>query len=129
MNLTVALFGEAEKGEFHTPYYCKTLDQLCHFFGEPPSRDSRGLEFAIQALLYKRGVIYFRVHEEGFSLPDYMRGLNSLENKDLFPKISAIGLPGVGDGEIIEATSPICYLHKSFLIFSEGDLYDYLTHA
>ena len=56
MSHTVALFGEAGRGEFRTAYYCKTLDQLSDFLGEPPSIDSKGLDFAIQALLYERGV-------------------------------------------------------------------------
>ncbi len=126
---TIALFGEAGKGEYRTGYYCNTLAQLSEFLGEPPSRDCRGLDLAVQALLYKRHVVYFRVHEEGFSTQDYLSGLNSLENKDLFPKISAICMPGVGNCEIIQATDPVCSLYQSFLILSEKDLYDYLTFS
>lgn len=128
MEYTVALFGEAGRGEFRTAYYCTTLEQLSECLGEPPSKECQGLDFAIQALLYRRGVIYFRVHEEGFSTQDYLSGLNSLENKDLFPGISAICLPGVGNFEIIQATDTICSLYRSFLILSDKDLYDYLTH-
>jgi len=127
MQYTVALFGEAGRGEFRTAYYCKSLDQLSDFLGEPPSTDCKGLDFAIQALLYKRGVVYFRVHEEGFSTQDYLSGFNSLENKELFPTISAICLPGVGNTEIIQATGAVCSLYQSFLILTEKDLYDYLT--
>lgn len=129
MNYTIALFGEAGKGEFRTAYYCRTLDQLSEYFGEPPSKESRGIDFAIQALLYQRGVIYFRVHEEGFSIQDYLHGLNSLENKNLFPHISAICLPGVGNTEIIQATGSVCTLYQSFLIVTEKDLYDFLTFS
>jgi hypothetical protein len=127
MQYTIALFGEAEKGEFRTAYYCKTLEELAECLGEPPSRDSRGLDFAIQALLYQRGVVYFRVHEEGFSTQDYLQGLNALERKELFPCITALCLPGVGNSEIITATDSICNLHQSFLILTEKDFYDYLT--
>lgn len=127
MDYTIALFGEAGRGEFRTAYYCRTLDQLAEHLGEPPSADSKGLDFAIQALLYKRGVVYFRVHEEGFSIQDYLSGLNSLEKKELFPTISAICLPGVGSAEIIQATDPVCSIYQSFLILTEKDLYDYLT--
>lgn len=127
MEFTVALFGEAGRGEFRTAYYCKSLEQLSQFLGEPPSRDCKGLDFAIQALLFQRGVIYFRVHEEGFSTQDYLSGLVSLENKEIFPSISAICLPGVGNTEIIQATDSICNLYRSFLILSEKDLYDYFT--
>ena len=128
MNLTIALFGEAGRGEFQTAYYCKSLEQLCSFLGEPPSKDCRGLEFAVQALLFQRGVVYFRVHEEGFSIQDYLKGFNFLENKDLFPNISAICLPGVGNAQILEATHPVCCIHRSLLVLTEHDLYDYLTY-
>ena len=127
MDFTIALFGEAGRGEFQTAYYCKNLEQLCSFLGEPPSRDCRGLDFAVQALLFKCGVVYFRVHEEGFSVQDYLKGFNFLENKDLFPSISAICLPGVGNAQILEATHPVCNIHRSFLVVTEHDLYDYLT--
>lgn len=127
MQYTVAMFGEAQKGEYRTAYYCQTHEQLYNFLGDPPSGECRGLEFAVQTLLYSRGVVFFRVHEEGFSVQDYLSGLNFLENKDLFPNISAIALPGVGDGEIIEATDPVCSLHRSLLIITETDLYDFLT--
>lgn len=128
MDFTVALFGEANRGEFRTAYYCKSLDQLSDLLGEPPSSESKGLYFAVQALLFQREVIYFRVHEEGFSIQDYLSGLNLLENKNALPHISALCLPGVGSEEIIEATSPICSLYKSFLILTEKDLYDFLTN-
>lgn len=124
---TIALFGEAQKGEFETAYFCKTLAQLSDFLGEPPSKECLGLQFAIQALLFERGVVFFRVREEGYSAREYRFGLNFLVNKELFPSISAVCLPGVGDAEIIEETAPICALHKSILIVTERDLYDYLT--
>lgn len=122
----VALFGEAEKGEFRRAHFCQTLVDLANKLGEPPSEDSQGLEYAIQALLYNREVLYFRVHEEGFSIQDYLLGLSYLEDRKLIPRVSAICLPGVGDDKIIEASSSICALHKSFLILTDKDLYDYL---
>lgn len=124
---TIALFGESEKGKYQTAYHCKTLSQLSELLGEPPSFDCQGLSFAIQALLYERGVVYFRVHEEGFSTQDYLKGLNFLGNKEMFPEITAICMPGVGSSEIIEATMPLCTMYKSFLVLTERDLYDYLT--
>ncbi|MFZ0566257.1 MAG: hypothetical protein WAM28_08750 [Chlamydiales bacterium] len=127
MQFTVALFGEAQKGEFQMAYYCQTLAELSDFFGEPPSEECQGLQFAVQTLLYERGVIYFRVHEEGFSIQDYLQGFNFLEKSEAFPNISAIGLPGVGSTEIIKATEDVCQIHKSFLILTEQDLYDFLT--
>ncbi len=128
MVYTIALFGETEKGEYKKPYHCRSLHQLCDFLGGPANNDSRGLTYAIQALLYQYEVIFFRVHEEGFSVSDYLRGLSYLESKNAAgAAVNAIGLPGVGNTEIIQATGPICQVHKSFLIISEKDLYDYLT--
>lgn len=123
----LALFGESQKGEYHAAYFCKNLEDLSHYLGEPPSIESKGLTFAIQALLYKRDVIFFRVHEEGFSVQDYLRGFQLLEDKNKVPTVSAICLPGVGNAEIIEASEPICKKSSSFLILTEKDLYDYLT--
>lgn len=122
---TMALFGEAEKGEYRTAYFCRSLDQLLDVFGNPPPQ-SRGLHYAVQALLYHRDLIFFRVREEGFSHQDYMLGLKDLKNLS-FLNISAICLPGVGDTEIIEAISPICAMYHSILITNEADFYDYLT--
>jgi len=127
MNKPVVLFGEAQKGEYNAAYLCDNLAQLSDFLGEPPTNECKGLQLAIQMLMYNLGVVYFRVHEEGFSTEDYLRGLNFLENRDLFPQLSAICLPGVGNANIIDATTPLCEMHKSFLILTEHDLYDYLT--
>lgn len=123
---TIFLFGEAEKGDFCTPLLLKNLPQLVETCGNPPP-ESLGIQYAVQALLYERELIYFRVKEEGFSISDYMRGLKLLENPGLFHNLTAICMPGVGDEEIIGATHPVCSLHKSFLITSEKDLYDFLT--
>ena len=125
---TIFLFGEAEKGEFCTPLHCRSLPQLAETFGNPPE-ESLGILYAVQALMYERKLIYFRVKEEGFSVSDYMRGICLLENKEAFHDLAAICMPGVGDTEIIEATAPICTLYHSLLITSEKDLYDYLTYS
>lgn len=125
---TVALFGEAEKGDYQTAYHCKTLPQLVDCLGNPPA-ESRGLFFAVQALLFHRDLIFFRVKEEGFSSQDYMQGLKILQRPELIFHISAICLPGVGDGEIIEASALTCQKLHSILITTESDFYDYLTEV
>lgn len=122
---TVALFGEAEKGEYRTAYLLRTLPQLVEYLGNPPP-DSQGLYYAVQALLYKRQLIFFRVKEEGFSYTDYFSGLKVLQKQNIFSNITAICLPGVGDSEIIQAITPICSMYNSILITNEADLYDYL---
>lgn len=126
MLYTIALFGEAEKGEFSIPYFCTNLAQLADDLGHPPGQ-SRGLFYAIQALLYQRQLIFFRVREEGFSLSDYLRGISILKKATNAPLISALYLPGVGDAKILDPLSPICEQHHSILITNEEDFYDYLT--
>jgi hypothetical protein len=126
MRHVIALFGEAEKGQFSTPYLFQKLPQLVDSLGNPPI-ESKGLFFAIQALLYEREIIYFRVQTEGFSKEDYMIGFKQLQNSEKIKKISALCLPGVGDAEILSAADAPCAIHKSSLIMTEQDLYDYLT--
>jgi len=125
-NHTIALFGEAEKGEYQTAYFCRSLEELADCFGQPPE-NSQGLYFAVQALLYEYQLIFFRVEEEGFSKQDYFLGLRLLENPAFIPQLSAIAMPGVGEPEIIDASAPLCTVYNSILITSEADLYDYLT--
>jgi hypothetical protein len=123
---TIALFGEAEKGDYQTAYLCRNLPQLVEYLGNPPP-NSLGLYIAIQALLYHRDLIFFRVQEEGFSFHDYLAGLRLLETQNLIGHIGALCLPGVGDAEIIHAMTPFCIVHHTIIITSESDLYDYLT--
>lgn len=125
---TVALFGEAEKGDYRKPCLCHTVDQLLELFGNPPLH-SQGIYYAIQALLYQRALLFFRVREEGFSYGDYLQGLHLLQNQPFTAGIDALCLPGVGDTEIIGAMAPICEIYHSLLITNESDFYDYLTEC
>lgn len=125
---TIALFGEAEKGDYCTGYLCYSLAELVDYFGNPPS-ESRGLYLAVQGLLYHRNVLFFRVEEEGYSEQDYLLGLNLLAKQSKVPQIQAIGIPGVGSSRIIEAATPICQIYHSILLVTEADLFDYLTQA
>lgn len=121
---TVALFGEAEKGEYRTPYIIHSVPQLHEGLGNPPSH-SLGIYYGVQALLHHCSLIYLRVREEGFSYTDYMFGVNLL--KERLCDLSAICIPGVGDAEIIDTMIPVCAHYHSILILNEADLYDYLT--
>ncbi len=123
---TLALFGEAERGQYKKAHYLRELPQLVDLFGNPPE-DSQGIFFAIQALLYQRDLIYFRVKEEGFSSADYFYGLKLLSSPDSVAELKALCMPGVGCPEILAASQSVCERHKSILITSEKDLYDYLT--
>lgn len=128
MRQIIALFGEAEKGAFKTPHVLKALPQMFDHLGNPPA-ESEGLFFAIQALLYTREVIYFRVEEEGFSKADYFSGLKILTDQEKIRTIHALCLPGVGSAEILDAFQNVCRIHDSLLITSQKDLYDYLTSS
>jgi hypothetical protein len=126
--LTIALFGETEKGEYQIPYLCRSLAELSDFFGNPPPA-TRGLYYAIQAVLFHSDLLFIRVREEGFSTQDYYMGLHILTKQNLLPKVSAICAPGVGTGEILRAFDPVCQIYHSIFITNELDLYDYLTEA
>ena len=128
MKSTVFLFGEAEKGEFGTPFICHSLPQLLENLGNPPE-ESQGIAYAVQTLLYNHDLIFCRVKEEGFSIKDYLKGLTLLKKKQLESQLHAIFIPGVGDEIIIKATIDVCFLYKSLLVLTEKDLYDYLTFS
>lgn len=123
----IAFFGETQKGRFCYPYECKSLYQLADTFGNPPD-DALALTFAIQALMYDKDIIFFRVQEEGFSIEDYMKGFSILKDINKI-KISAICLPKVGSHLIIDSVEPLCKLHKSIIITTQKDLFDYLLSA
>lgn len=127
MNYTIALFGEAEKGEYRVAYFCDSLEELVDNLGNPPP-ESKGLHYAIQTLLFQRNIIFFRVKEEGYSTQDYLQGLRFLENRQLIPHLTAICMPGVGDSEVIQSGTNVCHLYKGLLMLNEADLYDYLTY-
>ncbi len=127
MRHSLFLFGEAEKGALCTPHFCHSLEELADRFGNPPE-DSKGLLFAVQALMYDQDLIFFRVSEEGFSRNDYLKGVDLLRDQSKLPQnLSAICMPGVGDRELIDTTSEICHKRHSLLIIDEHDLYDYLA--
>ncbi|MEC7839191.1 MAG: hypothetical protein VX777_04030 [Chlamydiota bacterium] len=125
-NYPIALFGEAEKGDFGTAYFFQSLSQVIDSLGNPPP-ESQGMLYAVQTLLYERDLLFFRVKEEGFSYQDYFYGLRLLEKQEGELNISAICLPGVGDREIIKVVTEICDLYKVCMITTEPDLYDLLT--
>jgi hypothetical protein len=127
MQHTIALFGEAEKGQYITPYYLRDLYDLVNCLGNPP-QESRGLFFAVQALLYQHYLLFFRVSEEGFSITEYKKGLDILEHQEVYPLVTAICVPGVGDQELMNTIIPICQTHHQILITNESDFYDYVMH-
>jgi hypothetical protein len=125
MALPLILFGEAEKGHYHYPYILKTLAQLYTTLGNP-STDSKGIDFAIKALLYERPIIFFRVKEEGYSISDYLPVMEQLKLSQSFA-FSALCMPKVSESYLVETAQNICLIHQSLLILSPEDLFDYLN--
>lgn len=125
-NYKVFLFGESEKGALAAPTQVSNLAELSEQMGNPPD-ESQGIDYAVQALLAERDLVFFRVREEGFSRDDYFKGVKFLSNQGRGLELSAICMPGVGDREIIEAVGALCHRQRMILILSQRDLYDYLT--
>lgn len=126
MKKRIFLFGEAEKGKPCTPFCLQSLEELLLYFGNSP-KETLSLEFAVQAILFEYELIFYRVQEEGFSTEDYFRGVKLLYKKGKEMHLSAVGIPGVGDAEIIGSLSSFCSENQSILLLSEKDFYDYLT--
>lgn len=124
MRPAIALFGEAEKGNYEAAYLCHDLIDLSNYLGQ---KESMGIYLAIRSLMYNYSIIYFRVKEEGYSTENYFFGLHFLRTQSSFQNIVALGLPGVGDQDILEASCSICHKYRSLLICSETDFYDLLT--
>src|SRR5690606_10642883 len=90
---------------------------------------SRGLHYAVQALLSDWNLLFFRVQEEGYSYKDYMQSLRMLGQGDRKHSIAALCAPGVGDNTLLNAMRPVCCKFGCILLANEADLYDYLTSA
>lgn len=126
MNDCIFLFGEAEKGKMCTPFKVKSLNELYTLLGDP-SPESLGIDYAVQTLLTGREIIYYRVHEEGLSTEDYKHGAELLYKWSKKMRINAIGLPGMGNPEIIDEICSICEKSRMLLLMSQKDLFDYLA--
>ncbi len=123
---TLALFGEAQKGRFATPLFIHSPKQLMSCVGMP-SKTSQGIRLAVEILLHQQRLLFFRVHDEGFSLDDYLRGFYILQHRSPVKKLSALCLPGVGTQSLLQQALTVLHPHGSLLILEKKDLYDYLT--
>lgn len=117
--MKLVVFGEAERGEWHTPLHITNRADLFSRFGHPPP-ETRGIQSAIEAILYGHTVIYLRVREEGFSTSDYMQGCDYLASA---PSIKAACLPGVGSPDILARVRSVARI----ILTSQRDLFDYFT--
>lgn len=124
---TVVLFGESEKGIFHTAYHFSSLIQLVDSLGNPPP-DTQGLYYATQVLMHEQDLLFFRVQEEGFSYEDYMEGLNWLhQSQTSQQQLAAFCAPGLGNEELVDSIIKLCNVYHSIYITNESDLFDYLS--
>ncbi|MCE5294385.1 MAG: hypothetical protein LLF94_07200 [Chlamydiales bacterium] len=123
----VALFGQAEKGAYDTLYFCRKPIDLFTHLGHAPE-DAYGLHFAMQTLCYGTPIMYYRVREEGVSLPDYSFGFRLLKQAHTAViTLKALFLPGVASLELIDEGAKLCQDRHSFLIMTESDFYDFIT--
>lgn len=126
MRHRISIFGVAEKGEYYRHLHLQSLEELFTSLGQP-SEEGIGLELAIQALLYERSVLYYRVKDEGYENEAYEVGLKQLASEKTLSPVSALAIPGVGDPHILAQADQICKKEKSFLIMNQKDFYDYMT--
>lgn len=124
MDLTIALFGESEKGSFNELIFIDSITQLSDKLGNPPN-ESLGIGLAVQTLMFRNRLIFKRVDEEGFGTNEYNKGLALLKKHSEY--IDGIFLPGVGEKRIIEEVQGICLKKQAMLLMNEDDFYDFLT--
>jgi hypothetical protein len=122
----IALFAEAEKGNFEKGVVIYTPADLLQTYGHPP-KDTKGMLLAIQALHYQHHLLFFRVKDEGFSAADYRGGLNWMEENLEENRLGAIFAPGVGSVDILDPLFEFSLRIKALLMTTERDFYDYLT--
>ncbi len=127
MSLGIALFGEAQKGDFSDLVTLHSLEKLHEVFGMPPGT-TQGMWFSIQFLMQNEMIYFYRVKEEGFSSHCYHQGLNVLEKQILQYPLKAICMPGVGDRDIIDRATNLCKRRSIIFLCTQSDFYDYATN-
>lgn len=125
---SIALFGEAERGQYRVPYIFSNVVDLWEQVGSAPP-GSFGIHLGVQILLYRFPLLFFRVREEGFSMQDYFEGVWLLKTKFPPSQILAVGIPGVGNKELIDCMEGVCEKSHALLILRESDFYDYLSES
>lgn len=120
------VFGESEKGPLCRPTFCKDPLDLFTYFGHQVS-GTCGFDLAAQSLLLKRPCVFFRIREEGFSDLDYLRGLHILKSDWKTINISAIGVPGLGNPDLLDEIERLCKQRRSIILIEEKDLCDFLS--
>lgn len=117
--ISVAVFGQASKGETSNVYTINSHQELFCKIGDAPE-GSKGIQYALEALDYGRRVYFIPVREEGCNSAEYYVALPRLFNLG----IDAVYIPGGGSFRLIE---DLLQKLKAVILISESDAYDYLT--
>lgn len=120
MKRAIVVFGQSQKGVKNGLIALKSIPEVLDNLGQ--KTEGHGLVIAIETILSLRPLFFFRVTQEGFNVEEYVAGLGHLESSNA--KVLAIALPGVGDPEIIGRARTACLKTNSYLLISEGDLFD-----
>lgn len=126
MRHLISIFGVAQQGDFYRHIPLKSLDELLLTLGHS-TEGSIAIELAIQALMHKRPILFYRIKEEGFENDAYFKGIEELKKRDVKAPLSALALPGVGSQEVIHEATLFCKKGSSILIMNTQDFYDYIT--
>jgi hypothetical protein len=122
----ISIFGVAEQGNLYKHIALKSLEDLLLTLGHP-TEGSQAIEIAVQSLMYKHPILFYRVQEEGFENDAYLKGLEALKKQNLKSPLSAVALPGVSSQEVIDQAVAFCKKQGSILIMHQKDFYDYIT--
>jgi hypothetical protein len=123
---TIAIFGESKEGPLHTFIHLRSLPHIVESFGNP-TETGLGIHLAIQALLFQREVLFYRLEEEGFQKDTYELGCHLLEKHPKKEELTAIALPGVGDTLILSFAQKVAAPIGALLLITAKDLYDFTT--
>ncbi len=125
MKKTIAIFGESKEGPLKTLLLLRSLPNIVEIIGNP-TETGLGVHMAIQAMLFGREVLFYRIEEEGFQRENYAFGCKLLETHPRKDDLAAIALPGVGDSTILSLAQKIIP-SGTILLLTEKDLYDFTT--
>ncbi|PCI77823.1 hypothetical protein COB21_02380 [Candidatus Aerophobetes bacterium] len=126
MSAGIALFGEAQRGNFSRLVTLHTLEKLHDTFGMPPPL-SKGIWLSIQLLMQNEIIYFYRIEEEGFSYPHYHEGLKLLDSQQTQYPLKALCMPGLGDRIMVGKATEFCKKHSIIFLCTEEDFYDYVT--
>lgn len=124
----IAIFGEAEIGSFKSLITLNSIPELTDKLGRP-TKKGIGIHMAIQAILYDREILYYRIpNEEEPSCKEYLHGLNLLGRSTFINPLVAIALPAVNHRDILYRAKHLCHHCKILFLPNERDLYNFISY-